>query len=233
MTASDWLESGEAFLVDETREGGERQARLNMHADTPAKRIYAPECEALLRELFPGARDFFLPGLGARRGPDFYNLYAMTVHADFPREFELAGQTNPWSDLKRQREIFLASNASEFYQVNFWRPVLPMGGPVKAHPLCFGDPRTFRDEDLVKTEITGQVSGGQLYLASRYHPDQTYYYYPDMTTDEVLLFKNAHYRKGDEDNGDMPVFHSAFAHPETTKGTEPRLSFEYRVGFLI
>ena len=53
-----------------------------------------------------------------------------------------------------------------------------------------------------------------------------------MTTDEVLLFRNAHYRKGDEDNGDVPVFHSAFVHPDTPKDAEPRLSFEYRVGFL-
>ncbi len=57
--------------------------------------------------------------------------------------------------------------------------------------------------------------------------------YPDMTTDEVLLFRNAHYRKGDEDNGAVPVFHSAFAHPETPKDAEPRLSFEYRVAFLV
>ena len=233
MSASDWLESGEAFLVDETAKPAEEQALFNMNADTPAKRIYAAECEALLREVVPGARDFFLPGLGARRGPDFYNLYATTVHADFPMEFELAAETNPWSDLKRQRESFLASDASEFWQVDLWRPVLPMKGPVKAHPLCFGDPRTFRSEDLVKARITGQISGGQMYLAPRYHPDQRYYYYPDMTTDEVLLFKNARFRRGEENNGDMPVFHSAFVHPETTKSAEPRLSFEYRVGFLV
>ena len=233
MTASDWLDSGEAFLVDETEKGAEEQARFNMTVDTPAKRIYGAECAELLRELFPGAHDFFLPGLGVRRGPDAYNLYAATVHADFPTEFELAARTNPWSDLKRQREIFRASDASEFYQVNFWRPVLPMKGPVQANPLCIGDPRTFRSNDLIKTEMTGQVSGGQMYLAARHHPDQRYYYYPDMTTDEVLLFRNAHYRKGDEDNGDVPVFHSAFAHPDTPKNAEPRLSFEYRVGFLI
>ena len=76
----------------------------------------------------PRAHDFFLPGLGVRRGPDSYSLCGATVHADFPTEFELAARTNPWSDLGRQREIFLASDAAEFYQVNFWRPVLPMQG---------------------------------------------------------------------------------------------------------
>ena len=233
MTASDWLDSGEAFLVDETEKGAEEQARYNMTVDTPAKRIYGAECAALLRELFPGAHEFFLPGLGVRRGPDAYNLYGATVHADFPTEFELAARTNPWSDLKRQRAIFRASDSSEFYQVNFWRPVLPMKDPVQANPLCIADPRTFRSEDLIKTEMTGQISGGQMYLAARHHPDQRYYYYPDMTTDEVLLFRNAHYRKGDEDNGDVPVFHSAFVHPDTPKDAEPRLSFEYRVGFLV
>ena len=233
MSASDWLESGDAFLVDETEKSAEEQARHYMAADTPAKSIYAAECEGLLRELFPRAHDFFLPGLGVRRGPDSYSLYGATVHADFPTDFEMAARTNPWSDLNRQREIFLASDAAEFYQVNLWRPVLPMTGPVRADPLCFADPATFRSEDLVKTEMTGQISGGQMYLAARHHPDQRYYYYPDMTTDEVLLFRNAHYRKGDEDNGAVPVFHSAFAHPETPKDAEPRLSFEYRVAFLV
>jgi hypothetical protein len=232
MSAADWIESGESFQVDDVAKSGEEQATYNMEAQTPAKKIYASECEEMVRELFPSARDFFLPGMGARRGPDFYNLYAMTLHADYPMDFDLAAEKNPWADLKRQREAFLASDIKEFYQVNFWRPVLPMQGPVKAHPLCFLDPNTVREEDIVLEETKGQIAGGQAYLTLKHHSDQQFYYYPEMTTDEVLLFKNAHYRKG-ESVGDMPIFHSAFEHPETTKKTEPRLSFEYRVGFFV
>ena len=232
MSAADWIASGESFQVDERSKSAGEQAIYNMEVETPAKKIYAAECEEMIRELFPSARDFFLPGMGARRGPDFYNLYAMTLHADYPMDFDLAAEKNPWADLKRQREAFLASEIKEFYQVNFWRPVLPMQGPVKAHPLCFLDPNTVRVEDIVLEETKGQIAGGQAYLTLKNHPDQQYYYYPEMTTDEVLLFKNAHYRKG-ETIGDMPIFHSAFEHPHTTKTTEPRLSFEYRVGFFV
>ena len=232
MSAADWIASGESFQVDENSKPAEAQAIYNMDADTPAKQVYAGECEKIIKELFPEAREFFLPGMGARRGPDFYNLYAMTLHADYPMDFDLAAEKNPWADLKRQREAFLASEAREFYQVNFWRPVLPMKGPVRAHPLCFLDPNTVRVEDIIHEETEGQIAGGQLYLSLKHHPDQRYYYYPNMTTDEVLLFKNAHYRKG-ESSGDMPIFHSAFEHPDTTKESEPRLSFEYRVGFIL
>ena len=37
MSASDWLESGDAFLVDETEKSAEEQARHYMAADTPVR----------------------------------------------------------------------------------------------------------------------------------------------------------------------------------------------------
>jgi len=57
-----------------------------------------------------------------------------------------------------------------------------------------------------------------------------WYYYPNMRTDEVLVFKQVHFVKGQE-VGRMPVFHTGFRPGEGAADAEARCSFEYRVGF--
>jgi hypothetical protein len=39
----------------------------------------------------------------------------------------------------------------------------------------------------------------------------------EMTTDEVLVFKTCHYHKGQEADGEMPVFHQSFIAPNTPR----------------
>ena len=108
-----------------------------------------------------------------------------------------------------------------------------MQDPVLSRPLCFCDPQTTRAEDFVSVQMDGQIPGGQRFLGIKYHPRQTWYYYPEMTTDEVLVFKQCHFEKGQETHGRMPVCHTSFVHPDTARRTEPRCSFEYRVSYLI
>ena len=53
---------------------------------------------------------------------------------------------------------------------------------------------------------------GQMYLNLKENPKHKWYYYPNMTTDEVLVFKQAHFRKGQVE-GDMPTPHMAICVP--------------------
>ena len=57
------------------------------------------------------------------------------------------------------------------------------------------------------------------------------YYYPDMTTDEVLVMKQFQYERGVEAPYERirTVFHTAFKHPDASSTDEARFSSEYRV----
>lgn len=54
-------------------------------------------------------------------------------------------------------------------------------------------------------------------------------YYPDMTVDEVLVFKSFQHLKGQAGAELNTCFHTAFEVPSAPPGAEPRLSSEYRV----
>jgi len=58
-----------------------------------------------------------------------------------------------------------------------------------------------------------------------------FYFYPDMSTNEVVMFKQFHQVRN-ESTTHMPVFHTAFPDPMADKETEERTSFEYRFAVL-
>ena len=68
-----------------------------------------------------------------------------------------------------------------------------MQGPVKSTPLAILHPSTLDYHDLVTVDlIGGQFPEGQTYLHVRYQPRHKWFYYSDMATDEVLVWKQAH-----------------------------------------
>ena len=112
MTASDWLDSGEAFLVDETEKGAEEQARYNMTVDTPAKRIYGAEVRSAAAGTLSG-RARVLPA-GTRCPPGTRRL--QPVRRDGPRglphrvrtggqDESLVGPQTPERNLPRERRL--------------------------------------------------------------------------------------------------------------------------------
>jgi hypothetical protein len=70
------------------------------------------------------------------------------------------------------------------------------------------------------------------HLSLRHRDGQRwYYYYPHMTTNELLAFKLGEFWKTP-----APVrncFHSAFNHADTPEDAEMRQSCEYRVSILV
>lgn len=91
-----------------------------------------------------------------------------------------------------------------------------MEGTLINNPLACLDCSTVKKENLVPTSLHGGGSpfGKPLPLLHvKQDDDQRWCYYPDMTGDEVLCFKQLYYRKSDPDGEYKANFHGAFKDP--------------------
>lgn len=168
-----------------------------------------------------GIRRF--PTLNPNKGP------AKQVHNDYGLVFKEVVERNPFFDFEAQAAEYEETEADEYMLVNLWRPVRPMSEdkPNRSFPLCFMDSSTLDKNDFVK--IDSRSLG--IVISLRENPKQKFYYYPDMTINEVVVFKQFHQMRKEE-TARMPVFHTAFKDPAADETTEGRYSFEYRVGLL-
>eukprot|EP00931_Biecheleriopsis_adriatica_P087321 TRINITY_DN61813_c0_g1_i1.p1 TRINITY_DN61813_c0_g1~~TRINITY_DN61813_c0_g1_i1.p1 ORF type:complete len:355 (+),score=51.25 TRINITY_DN61813_c0_g1_i1:56-1066(+) len=239
MKAEDWLVNTAAPL------GATRTTPLAStwsELDSPVKAIYAKEIDPLLRELLPDTAEVFYPQGALRRGPGGpNNFYGQGVHQDFGiYPMEMRG-TAMHADMHEQGSFEkwlerLQDKATGGYSIiNFWRPVLPMAGPVEKKPLAVCDPNTVRMSDIVPQDLRGFVPGGQTSMGLKFDPEQKWYYYPNMTKDEVLVFRQFHFKKGTSPpyTGIDTVFHTAFDNPSAPSQAEARCSSEYRVAVWL
>ena len=238
MTAEDWVAS-ERDVKGVLKDIGNRSIdggaayRKRMddfrNEDTPVKKIYAEEAKDMLKSIIPRAKTIMPPAKGIRRvlTGGLLNGPAKQVHNDYGLIFDEVVERNPFFDFDKQREIYEETKADEYMLVNFWRPIKPMSTPLRSMPLCFLDSSTLGEDDFVTID---NASLG-LATALKDNPDHKFYYYPDMTVDEVVVFKQFH-KFRNETKARMPVFHTAFPDPAADKDTEGRVSFEYRVGLM-
>ena len=106
-------------------------------------------------------------------------------------------------------------------QINVWRPI---NAPVRVAPLALLDGNSLNSDDLVACDIIYPDRRGEIY-AVRFNADHRWFYFPEMTADEVILFK------GYDSLDDTPsrfTPHTAFHHPETRSDDPPRWSVEIR-----
>ena len=108
-----------------------------------------------------------------------------------------------------------------FAIINVWRPIR---GTVRSSPLCLCDGNSLSESDLVYTERRAKERVGELYQVA-HNPKQRWYYFPDMVSDEVLIFKCF-----DSHPGDGPAFaaHTAFEDPTSPPDAPARESIESR-----
>lgn len=237
MSAEDWVESDRDLkeVLKATAAGVDSAEYKKViddwrDADTPGKRIYAKEVEGLVKSVLPQARTVMAPAKGIRRYPTVFNINrapAKALHNDYGLNFEEVVNKTTFIDFRPQKKLYEETGAKEYMLVNFWRPILPMLQPLRSNPLCFVDSSTLRPEDFVT--VDNKLGGVTTSLKDS--PRHKYYFYPDMTTDEVVMFKQFHQVRG-EPVARMPTPHTAFADPAANKDTEGRTSFEYRVGIL-
>ncbi len=108
-----------------------------------------------------------------------------------------------------------------FQIVNIWRPLVD---PVEDYPLALCDARSLDPADLIDTERRAPDHSGEIQLAV-HAPGQSWFYYPEMRPDEVLLFKTF----DSIDGGANPCsIHSAFRLPNVPADAKPRESVETR-----
>lgn len=109
---------------------------------------------------------------------------------------------------------------------NIWRSFSP---PPQDLPLALCDFRSVSESDLILAEAAfdddaGRVSWAFEALLAVFNPNHRWFYFSNMTRDEVLVFK-----RYDSDRS-QPWFvpHSAFIDPSAPAETEPRASIEMR-----
>ncbi len=109
-----------------------------------------------------------------------------------------------------------------FSAINVWRGVKP----VEEMPLAVCDSRTVDMKDLHEATIHERIGDPRPYTALNlaFQPTQRWYYFPQMRTDEALLFKLC----DTDPRRAGPSAHAAFADPTSRPDAPPRVSFEVR-----
>jgi hypothetical protein len=125
---------------------------------------------------------------------------------------------------QRVRDLFAdeaeALLGGRFAVINAWKPIR---GPVESHPLAVCDARSIRPQDWVPTDLIYRDRKGEVYSMT-FHPAHRWFYFPNMTSDEVMMLKCY-----DSDRF-LARFtaHSAFDDPTSPSAASPRESIEVR-----
>ena len=201
--------------------------------------IYRDEIDGVIRErLFPGRAVEIQQGPKVlRRGRDTAMPdYADGVHSDGGLDVDdyvhnIAAFANHQA-AQWWRNLYDRTNVAGLVWIDFWRTT-NMSAPLEHMPLALCDPTSVDADDLIPVAMTGIAPEGResRHLSLRHRDGQRWYYYPRMTTDELLAFKLGEFWKTP-----TPVcncFHSAFHHPAAPENVEMRQSCEHRVSVLV
>lgn len=199
--------------------------------------VYIPESLRFAREVL--AADLVLPiAWMVRRsveGVPGSHPPANDVHVDYTPEF------SEWMPpVLLERANMENYQFRRFVAINFWRPFTP---PPQDWPLglCSGraiGPDEGRPHGILHVDALPRVEDVPEVLpddpsqpksydfsAFQFSPSHEWYYFPDMTIDEVVLFKNY----DSERIGPWRVPHAGFKDPGCPE-TQPRESIEVRLG---
>lgn len=159
----------------------------------------------LVRERQPGPPQAFGRIQGHRPGA------AGRVHCDFTA-----------ASAQRRLTLELGPRAVQVRRyaiLNLWRSTRH---PVLDAPLAMCDARSVAAGDLVASDIHYPDRTGEIYQLL-HNPAHAWSYFPAMTRDEVLIFKQF-----DSAAAACHTPHAAFEHPFTPPDAPPRVSIEIR-----
>jgi hypothetical protein len=184
-------------------------------------RSYTPACVDLVRDLTGGAfatafhAGVLLRDAAARDGAPAADF----VHLDNTREAVM-------HFLERAVPAEVRARHERVRVFNVWRATTP---PPQDVPLALCDQRTADARDWVIGEtVEPTMAEGAPYIASLANPAHRWFFFSDLTPDEVIVFKGF-----DSDPGEpCGCFHGAFRHPDPGPVTKPRGSAEMRVFVL-
>lgn len=219
----------------------QRSAVQDWFNEAEVMSVYYEECRALAAKLTGASKTFTYDHL--IREPDCQTLggglkdrantnmtgieggggYIHGIHMDYTVNSEwheylaLHGETEP-------------ANPKRVIALNFWRPLVE--GVIENNALAVCDARTVQPEDVTELMVYGYGTpayswhdiGISTYSVNS-SPRHTWYYYPRMTRDEVLIIKS--YDSAGVVGKTCP--HTAFVNPDASPDAEPRRSIELRV----
>jgi hypothetical protein len=136
-----------------------------------------------------------------------------------------------YPELDAQREEY------DLAYVNVW---CPYHCQVEQKPLAVLDAQTLEKQDVVATTYTGitELNNRLQYARDRrdnkiqmlsVNPRHRWVYFPQMQTNEAIMFKQMDTRAGHS----KFCFHTAFDHPDTKPAARERRSVEFRVMLAI
>lgn len=202
----------------------------DFYDDAQLTSIYTPELEALIARL-TGAVEVVVfdhtrrSSDAARREERNWRDPVPLPHSDYTDA----------SAVQRLRDVF-GDRADDqlkrrFAIINVWRS---MTGPIEQWPLAICDARSIND-DLMHTifrtephraEPSFEYARSSETRHASFDANHRWYYFPRMTRDEVLLFKNYDTLR---DGTARYALHSAFEDPTGPADPAPRESIESRV----
>lgn len=215
---------------------------VTMEADVNEVELhYLPEVDDIIRNtLLPRKRvEVDQPNMLLRRGDATPNpFFGLVVHNDYGMtadDYEENAMAFGNEDHARGwRKRFERDDVRGFMMINFWRTV-HMKQPLQHLPLGVLDASSVARDDVISTGLEGFTMSGQVtnQLSLRYNEDQRWYYYPRMTTSEVLVLNLFEYHKDDNGKEVYNTYHSAFEEPFPQGDVEHRQSCEHRVGVYL
>jgi hypothetical protein len=201
----------------------------DFYDDAQLTSVYAPELESLIARL-TGATEVVVydhtrrSSDGAHREQHNWRDPVPLPHSDYTDR----------SAAQRMRDVF-ADDADDrltrrFAIVNVWRS---MTGPIEQWPLAVCDARSVNDDLMHKivrsaphrTEPSFEYSRSSETRHASYDANHRWFYFPQMTRNEALLFKNYDTL---QDGTARYALHSAFEDPTNPPDPAPRESIESR-----
>lgn len=216
----------EGFVLVQHTSSIDDFGRIEEDADVDQR--YVAEMTELLAEV-TGAQKVLLLGGGKKRYGETATLELSPLLNAKPARYPHADNTDASSaELIALIGMFVddvdPGAYSRHAMYNAWRAVSP---PPQDIPLAVCDARSVQPEDEVTIRAVSLERSGEIThdtTGYRHNASHRWYYYPDMTRDEVLVFK-AH----DTDPGrSRRVPHTAFADPSCPAGVATRASVEVR-----
>jgi hypothetical protein len=188
--------------------------------ETQRKTIYDAEIEALIKK-HSGASQVLVFDHTIRVGDE-------NTRNSLKARAPVRGVHNDYTENsapRRLRDILGDAAAEErmkkrFAIIQVWRPIR---GNVYADPLAISDGRSIPREGFILNTRRYKDRTAETYHIA-YHPAHEWFYFPEMTRDEALVFKVY------DSNTGVTEFtaHTAFEDPNTPADAPPRESIETR-----
>jgi len=185
------------------------------------KRVYDPECEALIRKYSGASRVHVFDHtirIGDEQGRTAANARPPVkgVHNDYTER----------SAPKRLRDILGDEEAEKRMRkrwaiIQVWRPIRRT---VVIDPLGICDGRSIPQTGFIRVERRYRDRTAEVYHIA-HNPEHVWYWFPRMERNEALVFKVF---DSDESKASRFTAHSAFDDPDTPADAWPRESIESR-----